>query len=332
MSEMGSAPATSGAETGSSQVPPNAAGARQETIGEKIRRLARPTTEKAKGSKIVVILGWSLVALAFLLLLPLAYLCWYFLPPYLWGWATKAAWHWIAAVFGFLFIWMPPIWGAMAASSLTGFVVDLSLSAQEAAVHKAQQDVRETEEDAIRRLEQTDTAGLLPLLKYSRAQLFAYYQMGLNQAKGSFFNSVVAMWLGFGLLLIGVALFVGPVEKIGLKRPPSTDIEVVVMGGAAIIEFVSALFLWVYQSSIAQLTFFYNSQMHSHTSILCFRIASTMDQQKADDAKRAIIDKVLDWNLRPERPKLRGGKGMLSVLSKADPSTAAGEPKLRADS
>lgn len=254
--------------------------------------------------------------LAFLLLLPIAYLCWYVFPPYLWAWAHKSLWHWIPAVFGFLFLWMPPIWGAMGASSLAGFVVDLSLSIQEAEVHKAQQAVRETEEDAMRSLEQTDKEGLLPLLKYSRAQLLAYYQMNMNQAKGSFVNSVVAMWLGFALLLMGVALFVGPVERVGLNRPTG-DIKTLVMGGAAIIEFISALFLWVYQSSVAQLTYFYSAQMHSHTAILCFRMASTMESSKEDDAKSAIIDKVLDWNLMPERPQVRGAKGLLSVLSKS---------------
>ena len=320
MTEIASAPTTPGAQTETSQTPsqpqPGATSSKQETLRAKLWRLIQSKVQASGYRTAAVVVGWSLVVLAFLLLLPIAYLCWYVLPPLLWAWAHRSLWYWIPAVFGFLFLWLPPIWGAMAATYFTGLVVDLSLSLQGPEEHKAQQDVRQTEEDAMRSLEQTDKEGLVPLLKYSRAQLLAYYQMNMKQATGSFVNSVVAMWLGFALLLMGVALFVGPVERVGLNRPTS-DIKILVMGGAAIIEFISALFLWVYQSTVAQLTYFYSTQMHSHTAILCFRMASTMEHSKEDDAKRAIIDKVMDWNLMPERPQVRGAKGLLSVLSKS---------------
>jgi hypothetical protein len=215
-----------------------------------------------------------------------------------------------------------PIWVVMGATALTSFFADLSLAIEDAAVQQAQQTVRETEQEAISRFEQTDAAGLLPLLKYSRAQLEAYYAVGLSQTRKSFFNSVLAMWLGFILLLVGIALYVGPVEKIGLK-PPTQDFKVLIMGGAAIIEFISALFLWVYRSSTAQLTYFYNRQMHSHTSILCFRIASTMETAKADDTKREIVQKVLDWTSMPARPPLIGAKGLRALLPASGPKPAA---------
>ena len=155
-------------------------------------------------------------------------------------------------------------------------------------------------------------AGLLPLLKYSRAQLDAYYEIGLKQTRGSFFNAVLAMWLGFVLLLVGIWLYVGPVEQLGLTRPPQ-NFNVLILSGAAIVEFISALFLWVYRSTIAQLTYYYRLQMHSHTSILCFRMASTME--KADDTKRAIIESVLGWTATPERPPLPGAKGLRNLMS-----------------
>ncbi|MDB5859164.1 MAG: hypothetical protein JWQ76_2853 [Ramlibacter sp.] len=259
------------------------------------------------------VVAWTVAAVAFLALLPLVYLCWYWLPLRLWDWAMAAWWHWAPAALGYLFLFCIPVWGAMLANAFASTLASLALEGEEAVVRQAQQTIRETEEDAIARLEQTDAAGLLPLLKYSRAQLEAYYAVGLSQTRKSFYNSVLAMWLGFVLLMLGVAFYVGPVEQLGLK-PPSQDFRNLIMGGAAIIEFISALFLWVYRSSTAQLTYFYNRQMHSHTSILCFRIASTMETSKGDDVKRLIVEKALDWTGAPERPPLAGGRGMRALV------------------
>jgi hypothetical protein len=230
-------------------------------------------------------------------------------------------WHWIPGFFGFTFLLAIPIYVVMGASALTAFVADLSLSVEDAVVRDAQQSVRETEHEAITRLEQTDSAGLLPLLKYSRAQLEAYYAVGLSQTRKSYFNSVLAMWLGFILLLVGVALYVGPVERLGLK-PPTQDFNILIMSGAAIIEFISALFLWVYRSSTGQLTYFYDRQMHTHTSILCFRIASTMEKANSDDTKKAIVNKVLEWTYTPERPPVAGAAGLRALLPTSGPKPA----------
>src|SRR5262245_53474752 len=51
-----------------------------------------------------LVVGWSVVALAFLISIPAAYLCWYFVPPHLWKWANEVLWRWIPAFFGFLFL------------------------------------------------------------------------------------------------------------------------------------------------------------------------------------------------------------------------------------
>jgi hypothetical protein len=173
--------------------------------------------------------------------------------------------------------------------------------------------VRSKEDEASAKLEETDQVGLLPLLRYSRAQLEAYYLVGLSQTRRSFLNSVLAMWLGFILLLVGVCLYVGPVEKLGLTRPQQ-DFTIFIMGGAAIIEFISALFLWVYRSSTGQLDYFYDRQMHTHNVVMCYRIASTME--KADDTKRLIVQKVLERTWAPDRPQPTGAKGLRELLTK----------------
>jgi len=258
-----------------------------------------------------LVVVWGVVAALFVLLLPIAYYSWYDLPQRLWDFANEEKWRWIPSFFGFFFLFAAPFWATGLAVGVAGFVADISFEIQDSAIQRVKESVRETEQDAIDRLEQSDTAGLLPLLRYSRAQLDAYYEIGLKQTRGSFFNAVLAMWLGFLLLLIGIALYVGPVERLNLTRPPQ-DFNILILSGAAIVEFISALFLWVYRSTIAQLTYYYRLQMHNHTSILCFRMASTMAQP--DETKRLIIEKILEWSTLPERLPLTGAKGFRTLL------------------
>jgi len=201
----------------------------------------------------------------------------------------------------------------MGAAGLTRIVADSTFTSEAETIAAAHERVRETEEDALGRLETTDQAGLLPLLRYSRAQLDAYYVMGLAQTRRSFINAVIAMWIGFAILLSGIALYVGPVEQFGIRRP-STDFNLLVLSSAVVVEVISALFLWVYRSTIGQLTFYYRLQMHAHTAILCFRIADTMGH--SDEAKRAIVDRLLDSSVLPERPAATGAKGLVALIPK----------------
>lgn len=138
-------------------------------------------------------------------------------------------------------------------------------------------------------------------------------------SRRSFFHGIVAMWLGFALLLSGLALYIVPLEKFGLNSP-TQDFKILLLSGAAIIEFISALFLWMYRSTTAQLTYLYDRQMYSHTAILCFRMASTIDRGKGDETRASIVTKLLDWNPKPDRPALPGGSGLAALLPKQAPS------------
>jgi hypothetical protein len=261
-----------------------------------------------------MVFGWTLATVCFLAILPAAYFTWYILVPRLWNWSVEHVWPFVFTWVAFLFLFCVPIWIAIAATSFARTLLDLYVAAEEAEFDQAVQTVRTRQNAALSASGETDSAGLLPLLRYSQEELTAYYRVGLNQTRRSFLNSVLAMWLGFILLLAGVALYVGPVEKLGLQRPDQ-EFKVLIMGGAAIIEFISALFLWVYRNSTGQLTYFYNRQMHTHNVVMCFRIASTM--QNPDDTKKLIVEKVLQQTWAPERPPMIGAKGFQRLLDKA---------------
>jgi hypothetical protein len=271
----------------------------------------------------VLATSWMLAIVFLLCAIPVGYLTWDIALKTLWEWGQFPWWHVVLAVFGSLGLIVAPLVVLAMAVAFATFLANVSMKASEGAVRKARDALRDAEREALGRLEKSDGPGLLPLLKYSRAQLEAYYAVGLGQARKSFMNSVLAMWLGFVVLLAGLAYqVVAPHFNFGTPAP---DFKNLTLGSGAIIEFISAAFLWVYRSATVQLTNFYDRQMHTHTSILSFRIAETMiDLVARDRVKEAIVNSILngdfmiatptigrDRKLRPERygaPKKRKTK------------------------
>jgi len=121
---------------------------------------------------------------------PIAYGLWKFLIKMVWTTAMGAPVHWLWAWFVIMVLAIAPIWVIM--GGIWALQMSLSVSLDNE-VKKAFDPVRKAEES----IEKDDEAGLLPLLKYSRLQLEAYYKIGLTQTRRSFLYSVVAMWVGF---------------------------------------------------------------------------------------------------------------------------------------
>ncbi|MDH3535829.1 MAG: hypothetical protein OER87_08795 [Gammaproteobacteria bacterium] len=307
---------TSAASNTSPEDAPVLPGDNSDQVG--IDKLKRPPLSKLLGQFIIrrpkmLVVAWMIVALLFIGIVPTTYLCWWLGISHLSAWPGENLLLWILAGPGIFLLSFAPLWYLMGVIYLLRIVADISVSIEEEPIRAAQTSVMESEAEMIKRFESTDDVGLLPLLTYSRVQLDAYYNIGLNQTRKSFLHGIVAMWFGFALLLAGLALYIVPLSKFGLN-PPAENFEILVLGGAAIIEFISALFLWMYRSTTAQLTYLYDRQMYSHTAILCFRMASTIEKEKGDEARASIVAKLLDWNAKPARPASPSGSGLASLL------------------
>ena len=243
------------------------------------------------------------------------YFCWFEGIPYLIDWANGSTliWlTWIPAAFGIFLLVFIPIWVIMGLSSLIRSVASISLHEEEHEVKRSIDKVLSEEEKLLNTVETGDKSGLIPLIKYSRLQLEAYYKIGLSQTRKSFRYSVIAMWIGFVFLILGFSTYFVPVEKLGLHRPENINSALIAVG--AIIEFISALFLWVYRSSTSQLTYFYNRQMYTHSVVLCYNIAESMESG-ADEAKQKIVAKVLERSWSVERPSPPNSKGLQDLIT-----------------
>jgi len=241
----------------------------------------------------------------------------------IWYWVIPVVWRWgfdpisrnaILSVLGLLFLIFLPVGLIFSLFSVPIDIIKLYLEEQESELSKKidkMKDAQSEVEEELKAIEKNDPIGLTQLIRYSRLQLEAYYTIGLSQTQRSFRYSVIAMWIGFIILLGGIIQHVIPMEKLNLK-PPSSDVNVLILVGGAIIEIISALFLWVYRSTIGQLTYFYNRQMHTHNVLLGYRIATTM--QNSDDTKKVIVEKILDQMWTPERIAPQGAEGISKLL------------------
>ena len=284
---------------------PAAPGARPRTPSRRTVERLIERNPRARG------LAYAAAVVIIVAALPVAYLAWWKLIPAVWHWSNEAWYHWFGGVFAMLFLVGTPIYPLMYGSRLFNSVAEISLATE---VDGAFDTLHRAERKFLAAEDIPDPAGLLPLVKYSRAQLEVYYKLGLSQTRWSFAFSVVAMWIGFVFIIGGFLIYVGPAEEwFGVVRPEQ-DISILILAGGAIIEFVSALFLWVYRSTIGQMTFFYRRQIYAHNVMMCFRIADTM--LDADETKKMIVAKFLDLVVAPERPAREGGKGMLGLLKK----------------
>lgn len=254
-------------------------------------------TLKPTGQVVTLICLVLLILSAFALL---AYLCWILALKPLWGWGfEESSWKWLKAslaVLGALYLiiipllpfsYIPKVLGPLFAS----YVRDRSL--QEADKASKEQDQLEQE------LIDKDTTGLIELVRNSRLQLREYYYAGHSQAEKSFRNSILAMWLGFIIIISGVAVYIFQIFNDSSSN--ATDgVHILTVASGAVIEVVSALFLFVYSRSIRQLTAFYDRQSYNHHIVMCTKIAERSD--KPDDIRQLIVERVLEhsWAIPEE--------------------------------
>ncbi len=243
--------------------------------------------------------------------------CWFGLIPAVWNWGFVFGWQAIPAFVALIFLATLPIYApvgtALIVTRIVGLYAEEADSEVSDAVGRASTAQREAEKYLQQELGENGKSGLVPLMGYSRVQLESYYEIGLTQTQRSFRYSVIAMWIGFFLIVSGIAYQVFPFQQFGIPEA-KTDLAFVSIAGGAIIEVISALFLWVYRSSIVQLTYFYNRQIYNHGVLMAYLIAQTMEN--GDDTKKLIIEKMLSQNWAIARPDAPSSAGIKNLVSK----------------
>ena len=249
----------------------------------------------------------------FPLSIALIWFLWFKVLPIVWVWAFATfTLKSVVGAFAVLFLAILPIYGPVGAFIATAYVLEVYADEAAKKIRLVVAHGSSLQSNVEDELAKHDRSGLVPLLRYSRVQLESYYAIGLTQTQRSFRYSIVAMWIGFAVILSGIVIRVIDLDRFGL-RPLDGDISTLIIVSGAIIEVISALFLWVYRSSVRQLTYFYNRQMYNHSVLMSQRIADTM--KDSDEIKKIIVEKLLDRSWAFEPDTLPSAQALLSFRS-----------------
>lgn len=232
----------------------------------------------------------GLIVLSPLLGGAVAYICVLVWLPELWSWGfNPITWRAIFAVLGSVYLLFIPYLPIALSISWISNLAGIYAKEAEDRIRQQVDAVMTGQDELERSLQADDSFGLVKLIRYSRLQLQAYYQIGLSQSQRSFRYSIVAMWVGFFVIVLSVIGYMIPKEILNYT-PPNKAHELAFLGGL-IIEIISAVFLWVYKSSISQLTYFYERLHQNHNALIAFTIADSMDDK--DSAKLLIVEQLV---------------------------------------
>jgi hypothetical protein len=221
----------------------------------------------------------------------------YFLLVKLWNWGFTDGGFWsgFAAIYGVLMLIMVPI------ALLGGFfswieeVFEIYANDAQKEFQKKLDEINKERLTYEDKLEKTDSELLIPLITYSKLELETYYKLGLNQTQKSYKYSILAMWIGFLLIVFGIVIYMIPSNILKIDNLEiSEKIKFITIASGVVLELISGLFLWIYKNSITQLNYFYSRQIFIHNSLFAFRVAQTM--KDSDEAKKEIVSKILDFN------------------------------------
>lgn len=272
--------------------------------------VAKPETQRAtlarsigrtiaQGGKEGRLVAFVLFTFSCVLFLVLAYFVWLKLIPVIWQWGfDPVSFRAILAAIALLYAAILPGIGPLV------FFKGIAIWSE---YHAAQREIgasRQKQDELQDQLDVTDPQYPLKLVTYSRFMLQEYYLMAMKQAQRSFRYCLIAMWLGFAVLLVGVADYFIPLRAIAIHYyalpqeifqsadtvfSPNTFILIT----GVILEFISVAFLWMYRFSIAQQTYYYRRQLRLHNVLLAKNVGESMGDGK-DAAFNSIIKSLLE--------------------------------------
>ncbi len=225
-----------------------------------------------------------------------AYACWWLLLGKVVDWANEEGevWRWMLA-------WIPVLLLAYLPFIVVAVAGPISLEAMNATGERAEK--RELDELDMVEAEIRGSGDPVDYARYSRKALRAYYLMGQNQVKLSFYVGVAAMVFGFVFLVAGLILQALDTTNIPYLRKDQ-DMTLITVGGGVIIEFIAATFLWIYKTAIVQLNHYYRRQTIMHSALLSVAVAKNLQGDDRSSALKDIISIVVTPSEEKKLPEL----------------------------
>lgn len=248
---------------------------------------------RSKSLRLIVLL--SLIIFTIIACLAIGYYSFLYWLPSLWNWGfNPLTWRSILSVLGAIYLIIFPFIPLMILGDSIAGIFNLYAKEAEADYNNKLKEIEKKQLDYEQTLEENDAEGLIPLITYSRIELEQYHKIGLSQTQRSYQYSIVAMWIGFLIIAFGIMTYIIPNKYINQDLIDG-NFQILTISSGIITELISALFLWIYKSSIGRLTYFYNRQVFIHNALFAYKISNTM--KEPDLAKKTIVEKILEFGI-----------------------------------
>src|SRR5450759_796833 len=171
--------------------------------GEQPSFLVKWLKYKNQKTRIVFLLAAILVGLSGSV--AASYFCIYKWLPGLWDWGfNPTTWRSILSFLGAVYLVMGGFLPfALVLGTINGILRLIAEDAEKEFNDKLDE-IAKKQNSYEDKLVANDELGLIPLVTYSRIELEQYYKIGLTQTKKSYAYSIVSMWIGFLIIIVGI--------------------------------------------------------------------------------------------------------------------------------
>jgi hypothetical protein len=221
--------------------------------------------------------GLLIVAsVTFLLGLAISAVVLYHLVPVVWNWGFSGS-VWWKIVLGILiafYLVLAGIFPPMPGYILAGETIKAYLERDETELQLGIATLTSEQTALLSELDNPQQENYVKIIRLSGLEMAKWTKTTLSQHRQSFFYAVLAMWIGFAVITVGVLSAFGfPTQAV---NGSPTAVNVVVLASGALVELISALFLWVYRRSLEHFRYFYDQQMKSYRALMAYAITTSM--------------------------------------------------------
>jgi hypothetical protein len=141
-----------------------------------------------------------------------------------------------------------------------------------------------------------------------------YYQLVRTQTEKSYGLTQAAAVVGFMVLVAGIILsFMKSFDN------PST---IVTLASGALIEFISAVFFYIYNRTVVQLNVYHEKLINVQDTMLALKVAQIIQDQKLKDETMADLTKALTSRLQ----RIKATEASMGTIAEPD-SSSKSDPK-----
>lgn len=156
------------------------------------------------------------------------------------------------------------------------------------------------EELRANRDKQVEPGELGDLMSANRALLDEYQKPVRAQARTSYVYGQVAIFVGFGVLVVGVALVL-------LADSPTAQVSLAGLAavGSAISSYVARTFLRVYDRAQQQLNFYFREPLITSYLLTSERLAEKLQGERREHAYSLMVEEIIRFakvGIDPDRP------------------------------